>query len=70
MKVSRRTMFKGLVRSEIKDLGFNIVTKGLKQGMKDDIRSGIEIKWFKFMSKRANSLISKCVIVLLTGLIT
>jgi len=47
------------VRSESKDLGFNIVTKGLKQGMKDDIRSGIEIKWFKFISKRAKSLISK-----------
>jgi hypothetical protein len=63
-------MFKGLVRSESKYLGFNKFTKGLKQGMKDDNRSGIEINWFKFMSKRAKILISKCVIVLLTGLIT
>ena len=55
-------MFNGLERSFCKLLGLNVVTKGPKQGIKDDIRRATDIKGLNFMRKRAKNLRHKSLI--------
>jgi hypothetical protein len=62
MKANRRAMFNGLERSFCKLLGLNIVNKGPKQGIKDNIRRATDIKGLNFMRKRAKNLRHKSLI--------
>jgi hypothetical protein len=47
MKANSKAIFKGFVRSFSKFLGLIIVTKGVKQGMKDDMSRTTEVKELK-----------------------
>jgi hypothetical protein len=47
MKANSKAMFKGFVMSDNMFLGLKIVTKGVKQGMKDKMRRTTEVKGLK-----------------------
>jgi hypothetical protein len=47
MNVNSKAIFKGLVRSFSKFLGLIIVTKGVRQGMKDKMSRTTEVKGLK-----------------------